>query len=220
MTAGCWLLAAGCWLLAAGCCSKWSSFRFPFNSNQFPMGFPLHFLSISLSRVRTSRRSTDIPLQNTSTRTTQLHKDNANIWFKNNAAEGRVITYSTSIACSCAVLVKYLITRPSAALFLKSLLMLSWRSCIVLVKVCYACKVFDNAAFGRVIFKSFFLKALCTCIVLVKVCYACEVLIPVGISENLRKIYGIKEKSKVIPLCFKENLTTNLRKSPCESKRN
>ena len=59
---GCWLLAAGCWLLAAGCCSKWSSFRFPFNSNQFPKGFPLDVLSIFLSRVRTSRRSTDIPL--------------------------------------------------------------------------------------------------------------------------------------------------------------
>ena len=58
MTAGCWLLAAGCWLLAAGCCSKW----IPFNSNQFPKGFPLDFLSISLSRVRTSRRSTEPPL--------------------------------------------------------------------------------------------------------------------------------------------------------------
>ena len=35
---------------------------FPFNSNQFPKGFPLDLLSISLSRMRTSRRSTDPPL--------------------------------------------------------------------------------------------------------------------------------------------------------------
>ena len=83
------------------------------------------------------------------------------------------------------MLVKYLITRPSAALFLNHIMFaLSLCSCVVLVKVCYACEVFDNAAFGRVIFKSSFLKALCSCVVLVKVCYACEVLIPFGISEN------------------------------------
>ena len=43
------------------------------------------------------------------------------------------------------------------------------------MKVCYACEVFDNAAFGRVIFKSKFLLSWCSCVVLVKVCYACEV---------------------------------------------
>jgi hypothetical protein len=80
--AGCWLLAAGCWLLAAccrllaaGCCSKWSSFRFPFSSNKCPMGFPLDFFSISLNRVRTSRRSTDPPPP------ISLHKHAAGCWL-------------------------------------------------------------------------------------------------------------------------------------------
>ena len=72
------------------------------------------------------------------------------------------------------MLVKYLITRPSAALFLNHMFALSLCRCVVLVKVCYACEVFDNAAFGRVIFKSSFLLALCSCVVLVKVCYACD----------------------------------------------
>ena len=64
------------------------------------------------------------------------------------------------------MVVRYLIARPSAALFLKHLMVflvqlccpcegvLCLRSCVVLVKMCYVCEVFDNAAFGRVIFKS------------------------------------------------------------------
>ena len=52
------------------------------------------------------------------------------------------------------MLVMYLITRPSAALFLNHIFVLALCSCVVLVKVCYACEVFDHAAFGRVIFKS------------------------------------------------------------------
>ena len=53
------------------------------------------------------------------------------------------------------MLVKYLITRPSAALFLNHIFTLSLRSGVVLVKVCYVCEVFDYAASGRVIFKSY-----------------------------------------------------------------
>ena len=83
-----------------------------------------------------------------------------------------MITYFTSIACSCAVLVKYLITRPSAALFLNHMFVLSLCRCVVLVKVCYAYEVFDNAAFGRVIFKSTFLLSWCSCVVIVNVCCA------------------------------------------------
>ena len=64
------------------------------------------------------------------------------------------------------MLVKYVITRPSAALFLNHIFVLSLCSCVVLVKVCYACEVFDNAAFGRVMFKAYI------CVLLVKVCYA------------------------------------------------
>ena len=51
---------------------------------------------------------------------------------------------------------------------------LSLCSCVVLVKMCYARELFDNAAFGRVIFNRIFLLSLCSCVVLVKVCYACE----------------------------------------------
>ena len=103
------------------------------------------------------------------------------------------------------MLVMYLITRPSAALFLNHIYVLALCSCVVLVKVCYACEVFDHAAFGRVIFKSYVLKALCSCVVLVKVCYASEVLIPFGISENLRKT--------------SKDLKRNLGDPPCVSMR-
>ena len=70
------------------------------------------------------------------------------------------------------MLVKYLITRPSAALFVNHMFALSFCSCVVPVKVCYACEVFDNAAFGRVIFKSTFLLSWCSCVVIVNVCCA------------------------------------------------
>ena len=67
------------------------------------------------------------------------------------------------------MLVNYLITRPSAALFLKHIRMLSLYSFLVLVKVsCYACELFDNAAFGRVIFKSY---------TVIYECYPCIVLL-------------------------------------------
>ena len=103
------------------------------------------------------------------------------------------------------MLVMYLITRPSAALFLKHIFVVALCSRVVLVKVCYACEVFDHAAFGRVILKSHFLKALCSCVVLVKVCYASEVFIPFGISENLRETF--------------KGLKRNLGKPPCVAKR-
>jgi len=46
----------------------------------------------------------------------------------------------------------------------------------ILVKMCCTCEVVDNAAFGRVMFKSYMcVLSLCSCVVLVKVCYACEV---------------------------------------------
>ena len=70
------------------------------------------------------------------------------------------------------MLVKYLITRPSAALFLNHIFTFSLRSGVVLVKVCYVCEVFDHAAFGRVIFNHILVLSLCKCVVLVKVCYA------------------------------------------------
>ena len=56
------------------------------------------------------------------------------------------------------MLVMYLITRPKAALFLKHIFVVALCSRVVLVKVCYACEVFDHAAFGRVIYKPLFEK--------------------------------------------------------------
>ena len=72
------------------------------------------------------------------------------------------------------MLVKYLITRPSAALCLNHIFVLSLCSCVVLVKVCYASEAFFDAAFGRVMFNHTFVLSLCSCAVLVKVCYAYE----------------------------------------------
>ena len=70
------------------------------------------------------------------------------------------------------MLVMYLITRPSAALFLNHMLALSLFTCVVLVEVCYVCEVFDHAAFGRAILNHTLVLSLCKCVVLVKVCYA------------------------------------------------
>ena len=66
------------------------------------------------------------------------------------------------------MLVTYLITRPSAALFLNHKIVLFLCSCVVLVSVCYACEVFDNAAFGHVILNHIFALSLCSCVVLVE----------------------------------------------------
>ena len=71
----------------------------------------------------------------TFTRTTQLRQDNIKSDFKNHAAQGRVIKYFTSTAQLHAMLVKYVITRPSAALFLNHIFALSLCSCVVLVEV-------------------------------------------------------------------------------------
>ena len=51
---------------------------------------------------------------------------------------------------------------------------LSLCSCVILVKVCCACDVFDYAAFGRVIFNHTSVLSLCSCVVFVNVCYAYE----------------------------------------------
>ena len=40
--------------------------------------------------------------------------------------------------------------------------------------MCYACGIFDNAAFGRVIFNHKYVLSVCSCVALVKMCCFCE----------------------------------------------
>ena len=51
-------------------------------------------------------------------------------------------------------------------------------SCVVLVKVCYACDVFDNAAFGRVMFKTHI------CVCFVSLCCPCEGVLSSCVFDN------------------------------------
>ena len=95
----------------------------------------LHLEQQPAASSRQQAASSQQPAQHTFTMTTQLHQDNINSDFKNNAAEGRVIKYFTSTAQLHAMLVKYVITRPSAALFLNHIFALSLCGSVVRVEV-------------------------------------------------------------------------------------